>query len=187
MSWKKLRSDYVLQSPWLNLRRDAVELPNGKVVEDYYVIEKSDVVLMIVHNERAEIMLKREYRYPYDRVMLEIPGGMYDPATEAAIDAAKRELFEETGYVAEAWEIIGELLVDPTKDVRGIVVCRGRNARKVAEPEENPMEVVEAEFHTVTSIVELIRNGTINVTDSISALFLAILADAQGPTLSPAD
>ncbi len=75
--WKTKKSEYLIDSKWLKVRKDHVLLPNGVELDDYFVIEKKDVALVVAMNDREEIILKKEYRYPMDEVLTERPGNRY--------------------------------------------------------------------------------------------------------------
>ncbi len=100
--WKTLSSEYLFKRPWLTARRDAVQLPNGTINEEYYVLEYPDWINIIAITEDGRMILERQYRHAIDRVDYEIPAGVVEEGEEP-MDAAKRELEEETGYTGGEW------------------------------------------------------------------------------------
>ena len=86
--------------------RDEVELPNGNP-GTREVIRHIGAVCIVPVTDEGDVILERQYRYPIDEVITEIPAGKLDSRTEDRLDAAKRELKEETGYTAEHWTEMG--------------------------------------------------------------------------------
>ncbi|MET0959114.1 MAG: hypothetical protein ABWX58_02115 [Psychrobacillus psychrotolerans] len=73
--WKTLNSEYIHSSPYGNIRKDTCELPNGIVINDYYVNEYSDWVNAIVRTKENQIVLVEQYRHAGNDIYLEIPAG----------------------------------------------------------------------------------------------------------------
>ncbi len=90
----------------LHLYHDDVSLPNGKPAQRE-VIRHIGAVCVIPLTEDGNVVMERQYRYPIDRVILEIPAGKLDSKGECPEDAVRRELKEETGYIAEEWIRLG--------------------------------------------------------------------------------
>lgn len=100
--WTLLDSEYLIRRPWLTARRDRVRLPNGKVMDDYYVLEYPDWVNVIAITKDGDLILERQYRHAQQLVGYEIPAGVVEDG-EKPVEAAKRELLEETGYTGGDW------------------------------------------------------------------------------------
>ena len=103
LSWKLLSSHYIHKGPWATLRVDECEMPDGRIVDDYYVLEYPTWVNAIAITEDNKVLMVRQYRHAAGIISLEIPGGVVDP-NEKPEHAIKRELLEETGYEFESWE-----------------------------------------------------------------------------------
>ena len=87
----------------LNVKRDQVRLPNGhQSVRE--VIRHVGAVCVVPVTEDGRVVVERQYRYPIDQVITEIPAGKLDSAQEDPLDCAKRELSEETGLSAAHWQ-----------------------------------------------------------------------------------
>ena len=104
---KKLASKEIYKGRIINLYVDDVLLPSGKESKREVVRHcKASAVLAI--NDKDEVILERQYRYPYDEVLTEIPAGKCDK-DEDPLDTAKRELEEETGYQAKELTYLGKI------------------------------------------------------------------------------
>lgn len=71
--WKTLKSEYVHKNPYGNIRKDTCELPNGFVIDDYYVNEYSDWVNAVVLTREKQVVLVEQYRHAGNDIYLEIP------------------------------------------------------------------------------------------------------------------
>ncbi|MBQ4602833.1 MAG: NUDIX hydrolase [Clostridia bacterium] len=108
---KKISGENIFDGVVLHVRKDTVELPNGNTsIREY--IHHNGAVCVIPITDKGEIILERQFRYPIGRVVTEIPAGKLEIG-EDRVEAAKRELEEETGYKAGKMEYIGEFLGSP--------------------------------------------------------------------------
>ena len=104
---KQLRSQTVFDGIVLHVKRDEVSLPNGsEAVRE--VSRHLGAVCVIPVTENNEVIVERQYRYPIDRVITEIPAGKLDSREEDRLSAIRRELLEETGYTADEWISLGD-------------------------------------------------------------------------------
>jgi len=125
--WEILSSEYVLESPWYRLRRDACRLPNGTLVESYYVREHSGFSVTFAITPGDEVVFTRQYKHGIGDFVLELPGGMLEPG-EDAVACARRELEEETGFVTPEFEAVTEFTTDPTSSTGRFTLFIARNA-----------------------------------------------------------
>ena len=103
----RLASEAVFDGRLLHVRRDTVQLPNGRTSTREYVVHPG-AVLIAPRLDDGRWVVERQFRYPVGRVFLEFPAGKRDPG-ESARETGERELLEETGYRAESWTKLGDL------------------------------------------------------------------------------
>ena len=102
----ELSSEVKYDGALRHIRRDTVRLPNGKTATREYNIHYG-AVCIIPLLETGDVLLERQYRYPLREVITEIPAGKLDAPDEDPLEAAKRELREETGATAAEWHALG--------------------------------------------------------------------------------
>ena len=102
MAWQVLESEYLFKQPWLTARREHVKLPTGAEIKDFYVLEYPDWVNVIAITEDGQFVMERQYRHGLGKTCFEIPAGVMEK-DETPLEAAKRELMEETGYGEGEW------------------------------------------------------------------------------------
>ena len=102
MDWKVLKSEYLFRRPWLTARRDKCELPDGRIMDEYYVLEYPTFINVVAVTKDDEMVLVRQYRHGLGRTCFELVAGCAEDG-EDPMEAAKRELMEETGFTGGEW------------------------------------------------------------------------------------
>lgn len=100
-----VRGALVFDGNLLKVHRDTVRLPDGSQGEREYIRHPGAVAILALFDD-GKVLLERQFRYPQRREFIEIPAGKLEP-DEPHLDTAKRELLEETGYVAAEWTRLG--------------------------------------------------------------------------------
>lgn len=102
--WEILESEYLIRRPWLTARRDHVRLPDGVENKEYYVLEYPDWVNVIAITVDGKFVMERQYRHGLQWTGYEICAGVCESG-ENPLEAAKRELWEETGFGGGEWKL----------------------------------------------------------------------------------
>lgn len=100
--WEILSSEYLFRRPWLTVRHDKVRLPDGRINPEFYVLEYPDWVNVFAITEDGRAVMEKQYRHGLGKTCYEIPAGVIEEG-ETPLEAAKRELAEETGYGEGEW------------------------------------------------------------------------------------
>lgn len=108
---KQISSKDIFDGKVFKVTVDEAELPDGQIARRDVVHHPGGVV--IVAEKEDEILLVKQYRYPTGEVLIELPAGKLDKFGEEPFEAAKRELQEETGFVADNWEDLGIVYSSP--------------------------------------------------------------------------
>ena len=159
MGEEKISTEEIFDGFILHVQKDAVRLPDGNTASRE-VIRHIGAVCVIPVTENREVIMERQYRYPIDRVIWEIPAGKLDAPGEDWLDAAKRELSEETGYTADEWTMIGEFYGAPAySDERiGMFLARGLHKGRRHLDEDEYLDVVKV---PLKELVDSVMSGEI--------------------------
>jgi 8-oxo-dGTP pyrophosphatase MutT (NUDIX family) len=170
--WKHLSHKIVHKNPWYLVRQDKVLTPEGKN-GTYNVIEKRPAAFIVAVDTQNRVALIKLYRYPTKRNSIEIPAGGIE--NEPPLKAAKRELMEETGLTAKHWKKISVTQVaNSTMDQLGYYyVATGLNQKVATGRKEEGISAVM--FVPFNKVIQMIMNGEITDSNSISALLMAAI------------
>ncbi|WP_114779275.1 NUDIX hydrolase [Botryobacter ruber] len=172
--WKTLKSEIIFNHRWYTLRRDHVELPGGKVMDDYFVSVRPNVVLTFPVTADNQVIFVRQYKHAAGDIFMELPGGVIDEGETVPLDAAKREMLEETGYTSDDVEPVLEVIDNPTKDTNRIFFFLARNVQQVAEQDLDESENIEVVKVPLEEVESLVLSGKINVSGSVALCLLAL-------------
>lgn len=116
MNWETLDCEYVFNCPWIAVRKDHVRIPSGDEIPDFYVTEAPDWVNVIAVTKEGKYIIEEQYRHGVQQVCFELCAGMVDEG-ESPLEAAQRELLEETGYAGGEWQSFGMSVPDASGSV----------------------------------------------------------------------
>jgi len=165
--WKVLESKHVQPS----LRIDKCELPNGTFL-DAHVLEFRSWANIIALTKDHEVVLIQQYRHGVKEVMWEIPGGVVDDA-EDPLEGVKRELLEETGYIASEIIHTGTLYPNPAIQTNSMYCYLALGAEKVSEQDLDDGEEIEVHLMPFSELIEMTKRGGFPHALQVAALFLA--------------
>lgn len=177
-SWRRLASNQLIQDRWLSLRADSCELPNGRVVDPYYVIEDREWIHVFAEDHDGRVLIVRQYRYAADVECAELPGGTVGEG-ESPLEAAKRELQEETGYVAMDWRTIGTVFANPARQTNAIHIFFATDLSHTADQQLDETEEITVEFSTIAEIKTMIEKGTFSQSLHIASFYMSLEAKSR--------
>jgi len=172
--WKTIQSQLVFDNPWCQVRQDVVELSNGVVIDDFFVNIRPDIAVVFAVTSQREIVFVRQYRHGVEKILLELPAGTFNPQIENSLTAARRELEEETGYVAEQLIHLKTLYDNPAKDTNEIHLFIAENAHSSGSQQLDVTEDVEIVLIPLEDVLEKILTGEICVCGTVTAIFLGL-------------
>ncbi len=108
---EKISSETIYEGRIIKVYKDEVRLPDGATAKRELMRHRGAVCVVAV-DENGFVTIEKQFRYPYGRVITEIPAGKLDENEKPDV-AAKRELMEETGIEAKIWHYLGEYYPSP--------------------------------------------------------------------------
>lgn len=172
---KKLSSKLVYANV-LHINLDEVLLPNGKIEKREYLINAHPVCILAI-NDKNEVLFERQYRYPFDEFIYELPAGKIEKG-ELPIDAAKREFEEETGYITNNITTLGSVYPNVGYSTEIVDIFLATNLVKKQQHLDDG-ENINIEFISIDKVIEMINDGTIKEGRSIAAMFYYLNCKAK--------
>lgn len=166
---KTLSSKYVYNGKVLNIKRDEIIVSNGHKSVREVVEHSGGVVILAIKDNK--ILTVKQYRYPLKNVSIELPAGKLERGENPDI-ASKRELEEETGYIAKDWKSLGYIYTTPGFCDEKLYLYLARDLEYIKQnPDED--EIIEAGEVSFQEMYDMIDNGVINDSKTICAVLRA--------------
>ena len=166
--WKVLESTYLYD----RIRVDTCELQNGRIIKPV-MFEAGTWVTIVAITKNKQVVLIRQYRHGAKKVLLEFPGGGVDKG-EAPVDAARRELLEETGYTSNTFIQIGIVSPNPSNHENQMVSFLALDAEKVKEQTLDDTEEISVLLMPLDETIQWVKNGGLLQSLHVSAFFFAL-------------
>ena len=172
--WKSLTKDSILvKKPWFEVFEEKVQLPDGKVVPEYYQIEMPQYTTVFAVTVERKIMVLRCYRHAIGEVTLTMPGGMIEKG-ESPLEGIQREFLEETGYVAKEWKSLGEFVGNSTRGCGTYHLFFATEAYSVQEPDSGDLEELKLLLWTPEDVEKAIDDKQVRSLGVLSMLLLGL-------------
>jgi ADP-ribose pyrophosphatase len=177
-----LSSRTVYRGPVFSVTTDHVQEPGGVRARRDLIHHSGSIVVLAVDDSGSttRVLLERQYRHAAGSYLWELPAGRIDPG-EKELQAAKRELLEETGYTATTWRRILKFYASPgfVAETMSVFMATGLHAGE-AQPEDD--EIIYKRMVPLTTAVGMVLRGTIRDAKTISSvLWLDHVSRTAGP------
>ena len=171
---KKISSEMKFQGKVVKVRSDDVQLSDGKL-GFREVVEHPGGVVIVPLTDDDKIILVKQWRYPINQELIELPAGKLEPG-EDPYNSAMRELREETGYVTEKLDSLGYIFSTPGFCNEKLYIYRAKNLKFVGTDLDEG-EIIEPFIIDLKEAFSLIKAGKINDAKTIAAIMLALQMD----------
>lgn len=185
LTWEEIRTEHIVQDQWIDFRRSAYRFPDGSVFEPFYSYSRRDYVVIVASDEDGNYLCVRQFRQGIKQVTTEFPAGgiertdgrEYGPgrsqAAEDALEAAKRELLEETGYVSDNWRFLLTVPSNATIADNYAHIFAAKNCRRLRDQNLDKTEFLNVEKYSADEIQDRIETGRFQQAVHIMAWLLA--------------
>lgn len=158
--WKILHSQYIHRTQWLTVRKDKVITDKGVEIDDFYVLEYPIWVNVIAITKKGEFVIERQYRHGIQQRVYEICAGVCE-AGERPMEAAQRELLEETGFGGGTWSLMGRFAPNPNSMNNWCFSFLATGVEIIQEPHQEPTENIKVELVSEKELLVLMQEGKI--------------------------
>lgn len=184
--WEEVSTEHIVQDEWIDFRRSAYRFPDGSIFEPYYSYSRRDYVVIVASDEDGSYLCVRQFRQGIKEVTTEFPAGGIErtdgreyragadtSASEDALEAAKRELLEETGYVSDNWKHLLTVPSNATIADNYAFIFMAENCRRSGEQSLDETEFLNVRKYSVDEIEGLISKGGFQQAVHVMAWLLA--------------
>ena len=182
-----LGSKTVYTGAIIALRVDTVAMPGGQRA-DREVVEHHGAVAVVALDEHDNLVLIHQYRHPLGHRLWEIPAGLLDAPGESPVEAAARELGEETGLGADRWSVLVDVALSPgfTDEAVRVFLAEGLHEVERDDPEHEEADLEISRVPLADAVDMALRGDIVNAT-AVSGILAIATARATGKPLRPAD
>ena len=186
LAWEEISIEHIVQDQWIDFRRSAYRFPDGSVFEPFYSYSRRDYVVIVASDTDGKYLCVRQFRHGIKQVTTEFPAGGIERtdgreygsrggslASEDALEAAKRELLEETGYASDDWTHLLTVPSNATISDNYAHIYMAKNCRKAGEQNLDETEFLNVKKYSLTEIEEMINKGQFQQAVHIMAWLMA--------------
>lgn len=186
LAWEEINTKHIIENQWIDFRESTYRFPDGREIGPFYSYSRRDYVVIVASDEDGNYLCVRQFRQGIKEVTTEFPAGGIErkdgreygecragEAAEDAMEAAKRELREETGYVSGEWQHLLTIPSNATIADNYAYIFTAKNCRRATNQDLDETEFVDVVKHTEEEIEEMIAEGRFQQAMHVMAWLLA--------------
>ena len=177
--WRTLSSEYLIRRPWLTARRDKVELPDGRVNDEFYVLEYPSWVNVIAITADGRFVMVEQYRHGLGVVSTELCAGVVEDGEDPE-EGARRELLEEAGYGGGKWELPSVISGNPSTTNNLTYCYLARGVERVSEQHLDATEDLAVRILSREEVLDLLLSDSIKQSLMAAPLWKYFASEAMG-------
>ena len=158
----------------LIVSREEIQLTDGRTIPDFFQVQMPSHTTIYATTEDGRVACIHQYKHGPRKVGLTLPGGLIDPG-EDPLEAAKRELLEETGLSSNIWTALGSFTISGNQGVGTSHLFRADRAQIVRAPNPGDLEDMELQFMSLESVLTELYAGGFPIISHATAIALANL------------
>lgn len=157
--WKVLASEQLVnRGTWMNLRVERVQLPSGSIVPEWFILDFPDWVNVIAITADGQFVMEDQYRHALGQTGFELVAGVIDPG-ETPLQAAQRELREETGFGGGEWRHFMTLSPNPTNHTNMCHTFLATGVERLADQQQEATEDIHVDIFSRDEVQQLLTEG----------------------------
>ncbi len=169
LRWQTIGSERGPELPLFNVRFDRVRHPASSIEISRMVLETPEWVNVVAITTAGDIVMVEQYRFGVSALTTEPVGGVVDPG-ESPLEAAKRELLEETGFGGGRWRSLGTVQANPAFHDNSCHLWLAEDVQRVQEQALDPGEAIRVHLMTLDDVKEAIGDGRLQHPLGLAAL-----------------
>jgi 8-oxo-dGTP pyrophosphatase MutT (NUDIX family) len=169
--WKVLETELLQDCAVFSVSRTLAKSPRTGESHSFFRLDSPDWVNIVPITPGGDVVMVKQFRHGLDDFTLEIPGGLIDPG-EAPVEAAGRELLEETGYRAAEIVPLGDANPNPALFGNTLHAFLGRDVEWIAEVRNETTEETHVEVVSPAGLPRLVWEGAVNNTLVLASFYL---------------
>ena len=182
LAWEELHTEHIVQDQWIDFRKTTYRYPDGRIFEPFYTYSRKDYSIIVATDTDGNYICVRQFRQGIQEVTTEFPAGGLErkdgreygdrESEEEALDAAKRELKEETGYVSDEWEHLLTIPSNATIADNYAYVFTAKNCRPEGAQDLDETEIMDVVIRTPQEVADMVYSGRFKQATHVMAWLL---------------
>lgn len=174
--WELLKQEIAFSSDFISVYKETLKRPDNRLVNDYYSLKRRDAVFIVALTEEKLVPLVFQYKNGVKDLIWELPAGFVED-NELPIEAAKRELLEETGFTAENFQYLASFSPSPSLSGNKSHVFVAFKAKKTSEQSLDDNEEIEMKLFNFEELVSGIKRRKSIFIDNQSPFSLILASE----------